>query len=186
MKYKQLLVPLDGSLLSEQVLPHAEELATTYASEIWPAARDFAERVRGGTDALSEGEPLRYFRYLERVEETLRNNDVKVIWSIRTGDPAEEIVWYVEEHEMDLVLMSTHGRGRGFQRTDGKIGSVAAEVLDEVPVFLARVPESIAKLWSGDEEPGRSHRRASCNSALETVAAVCKVWKNASWNGGGS
>ncbi len=56
---------------------------------------------------------------------------------IRTGDPAEEIIDFVEHNDIDLVAMATHGR-TGLRRL--VMGSVATEVLRRVtiPVLLIR------------------------------------------------
>lgn len=146
MKYKKLLVPLDGSLLSEYVLPHAEGIASGFGGEITllhvvPEFDDASEEITPSQKANRAN----IVRYLERIEESIKGQNLEVHWSIRSGDPAEEIRWYVEEHEVDLILMSTHGQGESYER---KVGSVAAEVLEDstVPILMARVPESIAKL----------------------------------------
>jgi nucleotide-binding universal stress UspA family protein len=61
--------------------------------------------------------------------------------------PAEAILSYVEEHEVDLVVMGTHGR-RGLQRL--LIGSVAEEVLRRAPcpVLTVRYDEGVPSAWN--------------------------------------
>jgi len=46
------------------------------------------------------------------------------------GDPAEEILKYVESEKVDLVIMGTHGR-KGLDRI--LFGSVANEVVKRSP-----------------------------------------------------
>jgi nucleotide-binding universal stress UspA family protein len=68
-----------------------------------------------------------------------------------SGYPAEEILRYAEEKEVDLILMATHGRS-GVRRW--VLGSVADKVLHSaaVPVLLIRagMPRDAAyEKWSG-------------------------------------
>jgi nucleotide-binding universal stress UspA family protein len=60
-----------------------------------------------------------------------------VVVSARTGSPSGEILDYVAENEVDLVVMSTHGR-TGLDRV--LLGSVAERVLrrSPVPVFIVK------------------------------------------------
>lgn len=56
---------------------------------------------------------------------------------VRFGDPAEEIVAYAENNQVDMIAMATHGRA-GISRL--LVGSVAERVLraSPVPVLLIR------------------------------------------------
>jgi nucleotide-binding universal stress UspA family protein len=57
--------------------------------------------------------------------------------AVAFGRPAEQIVEFAEEHEMDLIVLSTHGRS-GLSRWI--FGSVAEKVLrgTHLPLFLVR------------------------------------------------
>lgn len=57
------------------------------------------------------------------------------------GEARREILRRLEEQPVDLVLLSTHGRG-GFERL--MLGSVAAEVVRESPVSVLLVPPPAA------------------------------------------
>lgn len=64
-----------------------------------------------------------------------------VTTEVREGRPGDQIVEFVEEHAMALVVMATHGR-TGFRRT--VLGSVADHVLrhlGEVPLLLVHPSE---------------------------------------------
>ena len=70
----------------------------------------------------------------KRLEEFVTDNfedvgDVKA--DIVSGDPAEEIIKYVHEKEVDLIIMGTHGR-TGIDRII--FGSVAEKVVKLSPV----------------------------------------------------
>ena len=60
---------------------------------------------------------------------------------LTTGEAREEILRRIQGDPVDLVLLSTHGRG-GFERLI--LGSVAAEVVREAPVSVLLVPPQAA------------------------------------------
>ncbi len=148
--YKRMLVPLDGSELSEIVFPYAKELAGRLDLEVILLHVHHSE----------EGEALPLHQaYIERkaeimkrqVEEAqqkagIRQGDkaVQVRGELVLGHPAEEILNYAENNDIDLILMATHGRS-GIKRW--VLGSVAEKVLraSKIPVWLVRagIPEEI-------------------------------------------
>jgi nucleotide-binding universal stress UspA family protein len=73
--------------------------------------------------------------YLDEVTSHLRAGDIRVVWEVRIGKPAEEIARAAQTIDADLVLMSSHGRG-GLRRW--AFGSVANEVLQRsvVPIMI--------------------------------------------------
>jgi universal stress protein A len=58
---------------------------------------------------------------------------------VRPGNPAAEIVWFAEEHGVDLIVMGTHGRGFVAHVV---MGSVAEKVVRTAPcpVLTVRDP----------------------------------------------
>lgn len=129
---KKILVPLDGSSLAEAALPHAREVARacggallvltctlpTDAVVVRPAL-DPAERR---SDLLVAQEQHRAEAYLSGVEADGRQ--------VVTGDPAEEIVSFARREGVDLIVISSHGRG-----ALGRLvfGSVAEHVMHHAP-----------------------------------------------------
>ncbi len=148
--YKKMLVPLDGSELSEVVFPYAKELAGRLGLDV----------ILLHVHSPGEGETLPLHRtYIEHKAEVVRcqseevrgkvgggvgGKTPRVRGELAAGYPAEEILRYAEENEIDLILMATHGRS-GIRRW--VMGSVADKVLQasKVPVWLVRagVPEGI-------------------------------------------
>jgi nucleotide-binding universal stress UspA family protein len=73
--------------------------------------------------------------YLGRMAEQAAAN-IEVATAILRGPAAEEILEYVETNGIDLIAMSSHGRG-GLVRT--ALGSVADRVIHgEAPIYLIR------------------------------------------------
>ena len=148
--YKKMLVPLDGSELAEVVFPYAKELAGRLdldliflhvygpdESEFAPMHRDYIQhaceivgRELGEVQEKTGGQP--------------GSTKVEARCELAEGHPAESILRYADENEIDLILMATHGRS-GFSRW--AVGSVADKVVhaSKVPVWLVRagIPEEI-------------------------------------------
>jgi nucleotide-binding universal stress UspA family protein len=73
--------------------------------------------------------------------------------SVVVGYPAEEILKYVDVNQIDLIMLSTHGRS-GLNRWD--LGAVATKVIhaSNVPVWL--VPSELREEVIFDKVPGRT------------------------------
>ncbi len=107
--YLKILIALDATDADKTILDHVSALARTFNSEIvilhvadgW-AARWF------GADAVSR-EIDEDKAYLEKVRERLAAEGLKVQAELAYGEPADEIVKWVEKRGCDLVAMSTHG-----------------------------------------------------------------------------
>jgi nucleotide-binding universal stress UspA family protein len=148
--YKRMLVPLDGSELAEVVFVYAKELAARLSLDV--------TLLNVCTPEERELLPM-HQAYVERVADTVRRQSkevqekgiakpgdkaVNAHGEIAVGYPAEEVVRYADENNIDLILMSTHGRS-GIGRW--AMGSVADKVLraSKVPIWLVRagIPEEI-------------------------------------------
>jgi nucleotide-binding universal stress UspA family protein len=144
--YSKILVPLDGSQIAEQVLPHVAELAACHVSEIvllrvvgYPTSSlplSSAELEAGVRDC-AECEAL---DYLKGVAETyFKGAHLKVKAEAVTGEGpvVDSILDYADKNGIDLIAMSTHGR-TGPARWI--IGSVAERVVRaaSMPVLLVR------------------------------------------------
>ena len=144
--YKKTLVCLDGSPLSEQILPHAAEVARCCGSrivllEVTVPPSALVEPLTGYFHATPLDKILREEKdahaYLNRLARRLRKTGIKVSCVTMPGDPGETIVNYANENDIDMVALSTHGRS-GLGRL--AFGSVADFVLKgvRVPVLLRR------------------------------------------------
>jgi nucleotide-binding universal stress UspA family protein len=141
--YRRALVPLDGSMIAEAIVPFILEIAGPLDMEVAllrvvvPAPPLVIE---GSTHAVVEDvHKLRSDaeEYLAPVATALRARGVRVTTHVRIGDAVGEILAGARESEADLIAMTTHGRG-GLGRL--LFGSIAEAVLRqaEVPVFLMR------------------------------------------------
>ncbi len=168
MKTVKLLVPLDGSAFSRQVLPHLRRFFSprTCALQLLHVAQppvpaealtypmtvgsDYAFYTYGdaaGSPAsrhpIYDSEELESFRHT--LEDELKEEvslfqaaGYQVTLSVHFGSPAQEIITVATDTKADLVAMVTHGR-QGLDRLFA--GSVAEEVVRQlsIPVMLVNV-----------------------------------------------
>jgi nucleotide-binding universal stress UspA family protein len=146
--YRKILVPLDGSTLSELALPHAEALAQRFESEVLlvrvcPPISTPVEFYSFAAEATEEDRDLPAQAekgaeaYLTFMQEKLHLKGIKSSYFVLHGLIPETILDIAETEKADLIVMSTHGRsGRG----RWVYGSVAAKVLQAAPcpIFLIR------------------------------------------------
>src|SRR4030088_1692454 len=102
-----ILVPLDGSALSERALPYAERLseATSARMVLCRTLAVFPARPADDLDSADEARA-----YLQRLAEQLSNNGRTVETALLWGEAAPEIVKQVRSAQAQLVVMGTHGR----------------------------------------------------------------------------
>lgn len=145
--YKQILVPLDGSALAEEALTHARDLAAQLGSKIIllrvvvsPYAIAAPDLILAGYDPVDENFTRVAQDYLHGVAAGLQAAGLQA--SVRTceGPVAEAIIDHACAAGVDMIVMSTHGRG-GLSRW--VYGSVADRVLQAAPcpVLLIRATE---------------------------------------------
>jgi nucleotide-binding universal stress UspA family protein len=135
--YDRILVPVDGSALAKDILPHVEAMAAGRQAEIVLLEVLAASGVLPKTAAKEREEAE---EYLTEVEQALLDKGINAHHVIRHGaDAAAEIVDYAEVNDVDLIAMSTHGRS-GVGRW--VFGSVASKVLrgTEKPILIIRSP----------------------------------------------
>ena len=141
--YKKILVPLDGSEISEAILPEIEKLASTFGSSICllyivplaiiPGSMEPIANYQTITEALmNEGE-----KYLRKIESRLKDKGLAVERHVQQGNEAQQILERCEQEDIDLIAMSTHGRS-GVRRW--LLGSVAEKVIRHAtkPILLIR------------------------------------------------
>jgi nucleotide-binding universal stress UspA family protein len=155
--YNRILVPLDGSEIASQALPHAIELAASGGAElvllrvvpnlnIEVALKGYVptfETHVGQQQSLIDHAT----RWLERIREEAMLRKLKTVVEVEIGEAADKIVDYATQEGIDLVVMSTHGH-TGVARW--RYGSVATKVLESVkcPVLLvhAQLPGETGKV----------------------------------------
>jgi nucleotide-binding universal stress UspA family protein len=135
--YSRILVTLDATPTDRAILDHIKPLAKLTNGQVlllhvadgW-AARHF------GPDAIS-AEVAEDRAYLAKVLAELQAEGLEAEAHLAFGDPATEIVNWVNQKGCDLIAMSTHGHRF---LSDLFLGVTAARVQHQVdvPVLLLR------------------------------------------------
>ena len=136
--YSKVIVPLDGSDLSEQSLPYAELIAKSLnvpielvqAYDILPPSLLGGSNRQGVVSALEEGSRARALVSMENQRRRLEGDGLSVNLVAQRGPAADVIVAVAGADPTALVVMSTHGRG-GISRW--VMGSVTDKVLHTIP-----------------------------------------------------
>jgi nucleotide-binding universal stress UspA family protein len=139
--YKKILVPLDGSDLSEKILPQVAGLAKTHDAQIILMTAGHFTDVPGyiGQDTIKEVEAREREsseKYLETKTNQLQDNKLSANWIYKPGRAAWEIVATAKEENVDLIAMSTHGGGE----VAWSLGNVAEKVTNHSPVTVLLLP----------------------------------------------
>ena len=153
--YRRILVPLDGSRLSEQALPHAATQAGQFGAEIvllmvLGPIPEPSMAGRGAVLRAEEASARLAQDLLERMAAGLRDQGLRVRTETAEGKPYLEIVRFAEEHDIDLIVMSTRGQS-GLSRW--LLGSVTDRVARGATVPLLLVPCQEESDTGGDQHP---------------------------------
>lgn len=135
-EYESVLLPTDGSEGAAIAVRWGVDLADAFDSMLHAVFSVDTSSLSASTDpdelfaALEEtGEAA-----LESVRDRAREAGVSVTGTLASGPPAKVILAHVEENEIDVVVIGTHGRS-GVERH--LLGSVTENVVRnaDVPVF---------------------------------------------------
>jgi nucleotide-binding universal stress UspA family protein len=125
---KQALVPLDGSAVSESVLPYISEIARNLEMQI-TLLRIIHKTEHNFTEVEN---------YLRKICEKLAEQGIDAGYEVRIGNAAEQIINYADETATDLIAMTTRGQT---PINMFSLGSVAQKILldGDSPLFLVKV-----------------------------------------------
>lgn len=132
MNYKNILVPLDGSVLAERVIPAALYLAEAMAGSI-TFLTVVVKRPGDDVSLMAKAVQTGKFEadlYLRSVRKRFLPALVSIETAVITGKPDKEIIAFAQEKNSDLIIMSTHGRS-GITRWS--FGRTAEKVLRRAP-----------------------------------------------------
>lgn len=145
LAFQRILVPLDGSDVALDVLPLAETVAKRYGAEVLllrVTAPPAAALVEGAYyPPMVFPSPHETAASLEPVRQRLAAQGIRARTLSGLGPEALEIVDIADREQVDLVVMSTHGRS-GVSRW--LFGSVAEQVLRHCtrPLLVRRVQQA--------------------------------------------
>lgn len=137
----KILVPLDGSNLAEEALPHAEALAAQLQGELLVARVAHPPVIRSdyGTnnyEAFIEAERQDTATYLQKIQGRLADRPFPVrVLALNRNMVAEALLDLACEEAVNYIVMTTHGRSALRRIIQG---SVATKILRSAscPVLL--------------------------------------------------
>ena len=146
--YKTILVPHAGTPAGDEALNHA--IFSAKASSAKLLVLHIVEEIhRPRTMVLSEDQKEKLLGSINDANESIKKEakkeleqkiadlkaDVKSEVIVVVGDPAEIILDVINQENVDLVVMASHG-----QQGNYRVGSVAEKVVRNSPVPVTTVP----------------------------------------------
>lgn len=129
--YDDILVPTDGSDGAAAALEYAFNLAQKYDATVHALYVVDDNQGDSGLMGLENKDPLASLREegetaVKEIEQQAHDTNVTVVTAVRQNFPHEGIRSYADEFDIDLIVMSSHGRS-GVSRV--LFGSVTERVL---------------------------------------------------------
>ena len=145
---KTLLVPVDFSAVSEEIVDTAVSFARAFGGKVvllhivQPPiiTSEYALPVDAVQEAMSTSEKNAVTK-LAVYEETFRKAGMEVEISVRHGPPVYEILDAAAKARADFILMGSHGHGKIY---DLLVGSTASGVIKDASCGVIIMP-SVAK-----------------------------------------
>ncbi|OEU43713.1 universal stress protein [Methanosarcina sp. Ant1] len=139
--YKRIMVATDGSRPARKAIESGIDIAKLSGAKIYAvyvvvptthSARDFGWEKAAMEHFRNEGKRATGF-----VEETAKAADIEVESVLLEGHPADEIVKFAEQNDIEMIVMGTLGK-TGLDRF--LLGSVAENVVrhSKIPVLVVR------------------------------------------------
>ena len=142
-RYRKIVVPLDGPGWSQRAIPHAVDIARANEAELIllhvfraPASEYTDQLSLAGQDTQLQQMRDQMKQFLVGIRNELRGEHLHVrAHLLEGGGVAHQICEFVNSENVDLVVMSTHGRSG---LTEFLFGSVANKIVQcvKVPVLL--------------------------------------------------
>lgn len=178
MQRSSVLVPLDGSAFSQQILPSITQLfpPDKYQLILLRVVEEPGEVIRPTPaiwsstwsprhfDVPHEYEHNPYPASIDQIEASLRagiedelapvarrlrQEGYAVATAVRFGDPADEIIAYARNQGVNFVAMATHGRSGIMHLV---MGSVAEKVMCNLPIPVLLLRPSGRPVAAADQD----------------------------------
>jgi nucleotide-binding universal stress UspA family protein len=158
---ERIIIPLDGSLTAEAVLPHVRRILRRQDAEII-LVRAVVPAPVENTMLIADAAMGAAKSYVSGVQERLEREGVRVSSEVRAGTAVGVILDVAEERKATMIAMATHG-ATGLKRI--LLGSVAEVVLRKspVPVLVLR------PFWTSEEAPHEEMENVPIRNLLVPV-----------------
>ncbi|MCB1615535.1 MAG: universal stress protein [Pseudomonadales bacterium] len=140
----KIVVSLDFSPSSNEVIAFAEKMATLMSSKLWlihiaaPEPDPISLGMQPLPDRSSLAERYRYeHRKLQEIAENMRKKGIDTTALLLQGETVETITEESRKLGADMLIMGSHGHGAIYQML---LGSVSEGVIKEAPCPVLLVP----------------------------------------------
>lgn len=142
--FKRILVPLDGSRYSGRAIKYAVDMAKHYSAEIIlvhivkpatpmiaangiaPVENPVSTRIATQAALIEDkNNTSKARRYLSRKAREIKSQELGASYIVLVGEPGRSIMRFAKKEKIDLIIMTTHGKG-GIKRAI--LGSVTDDV----------------------------------------------------------
>jgi nucleotide-binding universal stress UspA family protein len=153
MPIRTVLVPLDGSILAESVLPHVEALVKQRGAELVKVTLLKVSEEPSVTSDYPEGDKEPSWdehakltrervgeaakQYLNKIEKQLTTAGISVTSEVLFGKPSEEIINFANGKKVNLIMMATHAYSRLGQLTADSVADKVSHGASS-PLFLVK------------------------------------------------
>ncbi|MGH3551579.1 MAG: universal stress protein [Burkholderiales bacterium] len=176
---QHILVPLDGSILAECVVPAAAALAQAFAADVtlFHVMEARPPATVHGQAHLTDPEQAQAYLERMRASPIFRDRNVQVhVRRLPTGDVADSLMAHAQELDADLVVLATHGHG-GLR--DLLFGSIAQQALRRGTTPILRVnptPQGNAPRFDPKTILVPLDGAAAHEPALPVAARLARAW----------
>jgi nucleotide-binding universal stress UspA family protein len=179
--FNHILLPLDGSILAERVLPHAVSLTEAFGSKLTLLRVVFQNE---DVNSLGIVNPMDWQMrkteaesYLQSVQQRLQDIGVECEAHIIEGKPAHQIIEYAKHNDVQLIVLSSHGSSGV---SEWNINSTVQKVLFRalIPIMIVRAYQEPFEELKGLKYdnlmiPLDGSKRAEC--ILPLAESICDV-----------
>ena len=142
-RYRNVLLAYDASPDAALALAHAVGMAQVYRARlrivaVTPPPPLLAWQAPGGMRGIHDAEQSELAERLRAAADRVPD-DLSVTTQLLDGDPAREILAAARDHDHDVIVLGSRGRGR---MSAALLGSVSNRVMHdaEVPVIVIHGP----------------------------------------------
>ncbi|MFC7137376.1 universal stress protein [Halobaculum litoreum] len=144
--YDDILVPTDGSPAADAAVDHALTLAREFGATVhalYVVDATAYSVLEAGTTVVRDALEREGAAAVARIAEAAEAANVPAVEAVVDGTAYREILAYAADHDVDLIVMGTHGR-RGLDRY--LLGSVTERVVRAAnrPVLTVHADEADA------------------------------------------
>ncbi len=154
--FDPILVPLDGSLLAECVLPHVVAIARAFNAKVILLRVLEKNRANGSAqlfDLLNwQIKKAEAKLYLEKISARLIKSQLRIDATVLEGLVAESITEFAQSQGVKLIILSSHGRSGVSQ---WGISSVAQKIILSAPTSVLIVRAHQPAVSELKEQPYR-------------------------------